>query len=64
MHKIRTKIYFHKKHLYFRSVTQADILQEVEKLNADPNVHGIIVQMPLKCDDPNIDSHLITNAVR
>jgi len=45
------------------SVTQADILQEVEKLNADPNVHGIIVQMPLKCDDPNIDSHLITNAV-
>ena len=46
-----------------RSVTQSEILQELDKLNADPEVHGIIVQMPLDCEDPNIDSHLITNRV-
>ena len=44
-------------------MTQSEILQELDKLNADPEVHGIIVQMPLDCEDPNIDSHLITNRV-
>ena len=46
-----------------RSVTQSEILQQIEKLNADPKVHGIIVQMPLDCDDDTIDSHLVTNRV-
>ena len=27
--------------------TEAALLQEVDRLNADPNVHGILVQMPL-----------------
>ena len=47
----------------YRNVTQSQILQELDKLNTDPNVHGIIVQMPLDCDDPTIDSHLVTNSV-
>ena len=46
-----------------RSVTQSEILQELDKLNGDPLTHGIIVQMPLDCDDPTIDSHLVTNRV-
>jgi len=28
-------------------ITQADLLQRVDSLNADPKVHGILVQMPL-----------------
>ena len=29
------------------TVSEADLLAEVEKLNADPKVHGILVQLPL-----------------
>ena len=47
----------------FRTVTQSQILKELDKLNTDPNVHGIIVQMPLDCEDSTIDSHLVTNSV-
>jgi methylenetetrahydrofolate dehydrogenase (NADP+)/methenyltetrahydrofolate cyclohydrolase/formyltetrahydrofolate synthetase len=47
----------------YRSASQSEILQAIDKLNADPNVHGIIVQMPLDCDDKTIDSHLVTNRV-
>ncbi|XP_050443683.1 C-1-tetrahydrofolate synthase, cytoplasmic [Adelges cooleyi] len=47
---------------YPNTITQNELLAEVNKFNADPNVHGIIVQMPLDCVE-NIDSHLITNAV-
>jgi len=46
-----------------RSASQSEILQAIDRLNADPNVHGIIVQMPLDCDDKTIDSHLVTNRV-
>lgn len=45
-----------------RSISEAELLQELSRLNNDPSVHGIIVQMPLDCDSP-IDSHLITNTV-
>lgn len=34
----------------------------LNKLNMDPNVHGIIVQMPLDSEN-KIDSHLITDTV-
>ena len=37
-------------------------MQEIEALNADPNIHGIIVQMPLDCSN-TVDSHLVTNKV-
>jgi len=45
-----------------RSTNQEEILSLLEKLNQDSSVHGIIVQMPLDCDD-DIDSHLVTNSV-
>ncbi|KAJ8898327.1 hypothetical protein PR048_003687 [Dryococelus australis] len=38
------------------------LLMKLRKLNDDPDIHGIIVQMPLDSDNP-IDSHLITNSV-
>ncbi|KAH8414132.1 hypothetical protein KR222_008158, partial [Zaprionus bogoriensis] len=45
-----------------RSITEIELLDKLAELNADPQVHGIIVQMPLDCDTP-IDSHRITDAV-
>lgn len=37
-------------------------MQAIKKLNNDPKVHGIIVQMPLDSIH-KIDSHLITDLV-
>lgn len=45
------------------TTTQREVLQTVEKLNNDPNVHGIIVQLPLDSSN-EIDSHLVTNAIK
>ncbi|XP_064549646.1 C-1-tetrahydrofolate synthase, cytoplasmic isoform X1 [Drosophila montana] len=45
-----------------RSITESELLDKLGELNADPLVHGIIVQMPLDCDTP-IDAHRITDAV-
>jgi len=45
-----------------RSSTQYEILSTVERLNNDATVHGIIVQLPLECDN-KVDSHLVTNSV-
>nr|XP_022911778.1 C-1-tetrahydrofolate synthase, cytoplasmic [Onthophagus taurus] len=45
-----------------RTITEIELLNKLEKLNGDPKVHGIIVQMPLDCDT-NINSHLITDSV-
>merc|ERR1719498_758504 len=38
------------------TVSQADLLKEVQKLNDDPKVHGILVQLPLPShiDEPTI----------
>ncbi|XP_025200390.1 C-1-tetrahydrofolate synthase, cytoplasmic [Melanaphis sacchari] len=47
---------------YPNTITQNELLSEINKYNSDSSVHGIIVQMPLDCTE-NIDSHLITNAV-
>eukprot|EP00095_Tigriopus_kingsejongensis_P009690 maker-scaffold84_size396325-snap-gene-2.38 protein:Tk09690 transcript:maker-scaffold84_size396325-snap-gene-2.38-mRNA-1 annotation:"c-1-tetrahydrofolate cytoplasmic-like protein" len=50
-------------HLRFpRTISEGELLAQVHNLNEDPAVHGIIVQMPLDCQEP-IDSHRITNAV-
>jgi len=44
------------------TTTEGELISRVSKLNNDPNVHGIIVQMPL--DTVNkINSHLITDLV-
>ncbi|CAN7995364.1 unnamed protein product [Ixodes hexagonus] len=45
-----------------RSITEEELVKEVDALNRDPNIHGIIVQLPLDCENP-IDSNRITNAV-
>jgi methylenetetrahydrofolate dehydrogenase (NADP+) / methenyltetrahydrofolate cyclohydrolase len=42
------------------TVSQADLLALVRKLNADPAVHGILVQLPLP---PQIDAQLVLNAI-
>ena len=40
--------------------TQEDLMALVEKLNADPDVHGILVQLPLP---KHLDSEAVTQAV-
>lgn len=45
-----------------RSTTQIALLSKLARLNADPSIHGIIVQMPLDSEN-KIDSHLVTDAV-
>ncbi|MEM1344419.1 MAG: bifunctional methylenetetrahydrofolate dehydrogenase/methenyltetrahydrofolate cyclohydrolase FolD [Pseudomonadota bacterium] len=42
------------------SVSQAELLGEVERLNADPRVHGILVQLPLP---DHIDADAVINAI-
>ncbi|WNG38182.1 bifunctional methylenetetrahydrofolate dehydrogenase/methenyltetrahydrofolate cyclohydrolase FolD [Archangium minus] len=42
-------------------ITQAELLSLVDKLNADPEVHGILVQLPLP---KHIDSERIISAVK
>jgi methylenetetrahydrofolate dehydrogenase (NADP+)/methenyltetrahydrofolate cyclohydrolase len=42
------------------SLTTQDLLRIVEGLNADPTVHGILVQLPLP---PQIDAALVLNAI-
>lgn len=44
------------------SITQDELILKIGALNIDPNVHGIIVQMPLDATT-KIDSNLITNTV-
>lgn len=44
------------------TTTEIEILSKLNKLNTDPAIHGIIVQMPL--DTVNkVNSHLITDTV-
>ncbi|KAF2982246.1 hypothetical protein EK904_008812 [Melospiza melodia maxima] len=44
------------------TATEADVLKCIASLNADPAVHGFIVQLPLDSDNP-INTEKITNAV-
>ncbi|XP_037819623.1 C-1-tetrahydrofolate synthase, cytoplasmic isoform X3 [Lucilia sericata] len=44
------------------TTTELELLDKINFLNNDPNVHGIIVQMPLDCEN-KIDSHKVTDAV-
>lgn len=45
-----------------RSITEIELLSRLKKLNEDPSVHGIIVQMPLDSQHP-INAMLVTDAV-
>ncbi len=42
------------------TVSEADLLALVRKLNADPAVHGILVQLPLP---PQVDAQKVLNAI-
>jgi len=42
------------------TTTQDELLAKVEELNNDPEVHGILVQLPLP---PQIDDHAVINAI-
>ncbi|RNA37762.1 C-1-tetrahydrofolate cytoplasmic-like [Brachionus plicatilis] len=51
------------KHLKFnRSVNESILIDEINKLNSDPKIHGIIVQLPFDSEN-SIDSDLIVNTV-
>lgn len=52
------QILFYYNVVHFR----VQILNLIKDLNNDPSVHGILVQMPLDCDNA-VDSNLITDAV-
>lgn len=61
--KAANEIGIEARHLQFaRTITEIELVHEIQKLNNDPKVHGIIVQMPLDSDN-KIDSHLITDTV-
>lgn len=40
----------------------SQLVQEVKKLNNDPTIHGMIVQMPLDSDS-NIDADLVLDTI-
>jgi methylenetetrahydrofolate dehydrogenase (NADP+) / methenyltetrahydrofolate cyclohydrolase len=42
------------------SLSEADLLQRIEALNRDPNIHGILVQLPLPA---HIDAHKVIEAI-
>ncbi len=45
---------------YPPSLTQAELLERVRALNADPAIHGILVQLPLPA---HIDAHLVIETI-
>lgn len=47
-------------HKLSADTSEADLLALIGKLNADPNVHGILVQLPLP---KHLDSDLVINAI-
>ncbi|KAI6201826.1 Methenyltetrahydrofolate cyclohydrolase [Aphelenchoides besseyi] len=45
-----------------RNITQYELETQIRQLNEDDNVDGIIVQLPLECDNP-IDSDVVINMI-
>jgi 5,10-methylene-tetrahydrofolate dehydrogenase/methenyl tetrahydrofolate cyclohydrolase len=45
---------------YPADVTQAELLAKIDELNADPNVHGILVQLPIPA---HLDEHTVLNRI-
>ncbi|MCE3264496.1 MAG: folD [Pseudoduganella sp.] len=48
------------KEQYPADMTEADLLERIATLNADPSIHGILVQMPLP---KHIDPHKVIEAI-
>lgn len=47
-----------------RSITETQLLREIDRLNKDPLVHGILLQLPLDTEEEGaIDSHKCTNRI-
>jgi methylenetetrahydrofolate dehydrogenase (NADP+) / methenyltetrahydrofolate cyclohydrolase len=47
-------------HRLSRDTSQEELLELIDKLNTDPAVHGILVQLPLP---PHLDTDLVINAI-
>jgi methylenetetrahydrofolate dehydrogenase (NADP+)/methenyltetrahydrofolate cyclohydrolase len=47
-------------HKLDRETSEADLLALIDRLNRDPKVHGILVQLPLP---KHLDSDLVINAI-
>ena len=45
---------------YPATLTEAELLARIEALNADPTIHGILVQLPLP---PHIDAHKVIETI-
>lgn len=45
-----------------KQITEQELASEIQKLNKDRTVHGVITQLPLDSVDP-IDSHYIINII-
>ncbi|SEA36269.1 bifunctional methylenetetrahydrofolate dehydrogenase/methenyltetrahydrofolate cyclohydrolase FolD [Paraburkholderia sartisoli] len=45
---------------YPASLSEDDLLARIDELNGDPQIHGILVQLPLP---PHIDSHKVIEAI-
>ncbi|CAD7093696.1 unnamed protein product [Hermetia illucens] len=61
--KAATEIGIRAEHLKLpKSITQIELLEKIDELNNSPDVHGIIVQMPLDCSS-DINSVAVINAV-
>ena len=64
------------KHIHFDSISDDDLVKEIEKINNDRNINGLIVQLPLPkgmdenrivnsiCPDKDIDGLTVVNAGR
>lgn len=64
-HKLKSaqEVGINARHIKFdREVTEAALVAEIAKLNADPRVNGIIVQLPFDTANP-IDSDRVVNSV-
>lgn len=48
------------KEQYPADMTEADLLARIDKLNRDPSIHGILVQLPLP---KHMDSHKVIEAI-
>lgn len=61
--KTGTALGFDAKHVKLpNTITESELLEAIQGLNNDKDIHGIIVQLPLDCVE-NIDSAKCTNAV-
>ena len=45
---------------YDASVAQSQVVERIQALNADPSIHGILVQLPLP---PHIDTHRVIETI-